>query len=87
MRSHLFTSSSHSLGALIARSVGVVLLTPLIVLAGIVAVVALTAMSLSRHAAVQMPVARSAGAARPLVLRLEPSPADAGLARAARRVA
>ena len=87
MRSHLLNSSSHSLGALVARSLGVVLLTPLILLAGIVAVVALTAMSLNRHAGLQMPAARSSATARPLVLRLEPASVEAGLAGAARRAA
>jgi hypothetical protein len=87
MRSLLHSSSSHSLGALVARTVGVVLLTPLILLAGIVAVVALTAISLNRHAGLQMPAARSAAVARPLVLRLEPAVAEAGLAGAARRAA
>ena len=87
MRSLLHSSSSHSLGALVARTVGVVLLTPLILLAGIAAVIALTAMSLSRHAGVQLPAARPSASARPLVLRLEPASVETGLAAVGRRVA
>jgi hypothetical protein len=75
MRSLLPHSSSHSAGALVARTLGVVLLTPLIVLAGIVAVVTLTAIAVSRQPALRRPVAAPA-AARALVLRLEPLPAD-----------
>jgi hypothetical protein len=79
-------SSSHSIGALVARTLGVVLLTPLILLAGIVAVVALTAIGISRHHGQRKPVRRPA-AARALVLRLEPVSVETGLAGARRRAA
>ena len=86
MRSLLLNSSSHSLGALVARTLGVVLLTPLILLAGIVAVVALTAIGLSRHHAHRKPARRPA-AARALVLRLKPIPVETGMAGLGRRAA
>ena len=79
MRSLLSHSSSHSAAALVARTVGVVLLTPLILLAGIVAVVALTAAGLSHRSGQRAPARRSA-TARSLALRLQPLPAESGLA-------
>jgi hypothetical protein len=86
MRSLLSHSSSHSIGALVARTLGVVLLTPLILLAGIVAVVALTAIGLSRHHGQRNPARRPAPA-RALVLRLKPVAVETGLAAGARRAA
>jgi hypothetical protein len=62
------------------------LLTPLILLAGIVAVVALTAIGIGRHHGQRKPARRPA-AARALVLRLEPVPVETGLAGAGRRAA
>jgi hypothetical protein len=86
MRSLLSHSSSHSAAALVARTVGVALLTPLILLAGLVAVVALTAAALSRRSVQRAPAARPA-TARPLVLRLHPAPAESGLGSAGQRAA
>jgi hypothetical protein len=86
MLSLLSHSSSHSIGGLLARTLGVVLLTPLILLAGIVAVVALTAIGIGRHHGQRKPARRPA-AARALVLRLEPVPVETGLAGAGRRAA
>ena len=86
MRSLFSHLSSRSLGAITARTVGVVLLTPLILLAGIVAVGVLAAISLSRHPALRTRAARRP-AARPVMLRLEPAPAEPALGGGVRRVA
>jgi len=79
MRSLLSHSSSHSAAALVARTVGVLLLTPLILLAGIVAVVALTVAGLS-HRSGRRTLAPRPATARSLALRLRPLPAESGLA-------
>lgn len=64
----------------LARLTGaVVVLTPLILAAGLIAVVALTAVSLSRHAGVRMPARRRRATTLPSVLRLEASRAESSL--------
>jgi hypothetical protein len=86
MRSPFLDPSPRRLATIAARSAGVVLLTPLILLAGIVAVVALAAIGLARPALRARRIPRVAGAPA-VVLRLRPAPADAALARAGRRAA
>jgi len=64
MRSLLTGTSSHDLGTIVARSAGVVLLIPLVLLAGLVAIVAMAALALTRRAGILAPADRRAPAAR-----------------------
>jgi hypothetical protein len=77
--------------ARIARAAGwtaaVVLLTPVILAAGVIAVVAIPALALSRHASVvRLPVRRRSDSVAP-VLHLEPNSVEPSLATVLRRAA
>jgi len=61
--------------------------TPLILLAGLVAVVAVTAVALGRHTRVEMPIRRRSASAFASVLRLESSSAESSLGVMGRRAA
>jgi hypothetical protein len=84
MRPPISPSSSRRLSLLAVRTAGVVLLTPLIVLAGLLAVVGLTAVMLSRRTG---PARRRSTSALRSPLRLEPSSAEASLGALDQRAA
>lgn len=86
MRSLLTPSSTHRLSPLIVRTAGVVVLTPLILLAGLLAVAGLTAMMLSRRTGLVPAPRRSVPALRS-PLRLEPSATESSLGVLSRRAA
>jgi len=77
---------AQSFGATIARTIAVVLLTPLIVVAGLCAVVAFAVMALSRRAALALAAPQRPAGARP-ILRLEPVPAEHGVGAIGQRAA
>jgi len=68
------------------RTAAVVLLIPVILVAGLIAVVALTAVTLSRYAAPRILPSKTASALS-LVVRQEPTSSESSLAVAARRAA
>lgn len=87
MRSFSSPPSSRSLAVLAAWTSGVVLLTPLILLGGLIAVGALTASTLGRRIAVRAPARRQPARGPAPVLRLEVSPAESNLGVMAHRAA
>jgi hypothetical protein len=74
MRSLLTDRSPHRVGVLTLRTAAVVLLTPLVLLAGLLAVVGLTAVALGKRLSHAIP---ARGPAPKPVRRLEPAAADA----------
>jgi len=84
MRSLLTDPSPHRVGAITARTAGVLLLTPLVRLAGVLAILVLTALAVGRRAGLAMPARRPAP--KP-VRRLEAAAADAALGVVTRRAA
>jgi hypothetical protein len=85
-----FLDSPHRAAALVARAAGVVVLMPLILLAGIVAVaviVAMTATGVGRRPAHRPRPAQRRAPSRAVVLRLEPAAVEHALGRAGSRAA
>ncbi|MGI8803333.1 MAG: hypothetical protein ACR2KV_14400, partial [Solirubrobacteraceae bacterium] len=77
MRSFLPQPPTRRISTLAAWAVGLTLLTPLILCAGLIAVVVLAGLTLSRRTAGAQDGRRAPVSAPPSVLRLEPVPAEA----------
>ncbi|MCA1682854.1 MAG: hypothetical protein LC685_02490 [Actinobacteria bacterium] len=87
MRSFLPQPPTRRLSRLAAWAVGLTLLTPLILCAGLIAVVVLAGLTLGRRTAGAELGRRAPASALPSVLRLEPAPAEPGLVAVSRRAA
>jgi hypothetical protein len=85
MRSPFTAHQPHLLGTLTARTAGVVLLTPLVLLAGLLAIVVLTVLSVAKRMS-RTTIHIRTPAPKP-VRRLEPAAADAALGVVSRRAA
>lgn len=82
-RSVLAGQSTRRVAATVGWTAGVVLLTPLILLVGLIAVVAAPAVIVTRHIGFRFPARRQQALAP--VLHLEPSPAESSVGMISQR--
>ncbi|MCA1696435.1 MAG: hypothetical protein LC749_17895 [Actinobacteria bacterium] len=87
MRSFLPQRPTWKLSTLAAWAVGLTLLTPLILCAGLIAVVGLAGLTLARRTGGAELGRRAPAPALPSVLRLASAPAEPGLGAVSRRAA